>query len=317
MNGREVLARFDRLEFDQESDEGPEGLTTSGGPESDEQAWFRKADEQRRRGLHENALRFYSRALELDRSLLPCWVGQVQMLVLLGEYPEAELWARKSLEQFKGQGDLMAGRAQALARLGDRRQALELADASLRQEGNAAYRWVVRGELLITGKDDIDRHCFDKAVQADRDWLVPLEIALIYLHYDQPSKALLRAGTPSRRARRAPSPGTPRAAASRSWASTDRPRPVTAAARSSLRGTSTPGAGLPRSPTRAGRFQKGCAGSLAEREAIPNTFPNEWGVCLHVLDARQDPQRRGSTAPATSTSFAASRRPTGSTARSG
>lgn len=187
------MARFDRLEFDQESDEGPEGLTTSGGPESDEQAWLRKADDQRRRGLHENALRYYSRALELDRSLLPCWIGQVQMLVLLGEYPEAELWSRKSLEQFKGQGDLMAGRAQALARLGDRRQALELADASLRQEGNAAYRWVVRGELLIAGKDDIDRHCFDKAVPADRDWLVPLEIALIYLHYDQPGKALLRA----------------------------------------------------------------------------------------------------------------------------
>jgi hypothetical protein len=30
-------------------------------------------------------------------------------------------------------------------------------------------------------------------VQADRDWLVPLEIALIYRHYDVPSKAMLRA----------------------------------------------------------------------------------------------------------------------------
>lgn len=189
------MARFDRLEYDEPSEPEGESKGLREGSESagDGETWLLKADDHRRRGFHENALRYYSRALEQDRSLLAGWVGQVQMLVLLGEYPEAELWARKSLELFKSQGDLMAGRAQALARLGDRRQAMELADASLRQEGNAAYRWMVRGELLLMGNDDMDRHCFDKAVQADRDWLVPLETALIYLHYDQPSKALLRA----------------------------------------------------------------------------------------------------------------------------
>jgi len=154
---------------------------------------MRKADEHRRRGLHENSLRYYSRALELDKSLTSGWLGQVQMLVLQGEYPEAELWARKSLEIFKGHGDLMAARAQALARIGDRTQALELADAALRQEGHSAYRWMVRGELLVMARDDVDRHCFDKAVGVDRDWLVPLESALIYLHYEQASKGLLRA----------------------------------------------------------------------------------------------------------------------------
>jgi tetratricopeptide (TPR) repeat protein len=154
---------------------------------------MRKADEHRRRGLHENSLRYYSRALELDRSLVAGWLGQVQMLVLLGEYPEAELWGRKSLELFKNHGDLMAARAQALARIGDRTQAMELADAALRQEGNSAYRWMVRGELLVMGRDEVDRHCFDKAIVLHRDWLVPLESALIYLHYEQPSKGLLRA----------------------------------------------------------------------------------------------------------------------------
>jgi tetratricopeptide (TPR) repeat protein len=188
------LPRFDRLEFDEGHEgSGPEGRTPADEPVRDEDAWLRKADEHRRRGLYDNALRFYSRALELDKSLIGGWLGQVQMLVMLGEYPEAELWARKSLELFKGQGDLMAGRAQGLVRLGDRKQAMELADAALRQEGGSAYRWMVRGELLITGRDDMDRHCFDKAVQTGHDWLVPLEIALTYLHYDQPSKALLRA----------------------------------------------------------------------------------------------------------------------------
>ncbi|MGP0067802.1 MAG: tetratricopeptide repeat protein [Isosphaeraceae bacterium] len=185
------MARFERLEFDDEA----EGLPAASSPEAegDQGEWLRRADDHRRRGLYENALRYYSRALELDRTLLPGWVGQVRMLVLLGEFPEAELWARKALELFKGQGDLMAARAQALARIGDRTVAQELADAAIRQEGNSAYRWMVRGELLISTRDEVDRHCFDKAIEADRDWLVPLEIALIYLHYDQPSKGLLRA----------------------------------------------------------------------------------------------------------------------------
>ena len=190
------MARFDRLEFEQEPEEGaPEVDRPGSRPEAneDQEAWMRKADDHRRRGLHENSLRYYSRALELDKSLIAGWLGQVQMLVLLGEFPEAELSARKSLELFKNHGDLMAARAQALARIGDRSQAMELADAALRQEGNSAYRWMVRGELLVMGRDEVDRHCFDKAIVLERDWLIPLESALIYLHYDQPSKGLLRA----------------------------------------------------------------------------------------------------------------------------
>jgi tetratricopeptide (TPR) repeat protein len=193
MIGRGPLPRFDRLEFDQQPGEGPDGLRPAHEPEPDEKQWLRKADDQRRRGLYENALRYYSRALELDKSLVSGWLGQVQMLIQLGEDTEAELWARKALELFRGQGDLMAGRAQALARIGDRKQALELCDAALKQEGNSAYRWTVRGELMVAARDEVDRHCFDKAVQADPDWLVPLEVALIYLEHGLPSKGHLRA----------------------------------------------------------------------------------------------------------------------------
>jgi tetratricopeptide (TPR) repeat protein len=190
------LPRFDRLEFDQEPELGLPGVDQErDAPEAshDQASWMNQADEQRRRGLHENALRFYSRALERDSSLVTGWLGQVQMLVLLGEYPEAELWARKSLEIFKNHGDLLAARAQALARIGDLTKAMELADAALCQEGDSAYRWMVRGELMVSSRDEVDRHCFDKAVVLKRDWLVPLESALIYLHYEQPSKGLLRA----------------------------------------------------------------------------------------------------------------------------
>ena len=39
------------------------------------------------------ALQLYTRALGQNRAVIPAWVGQVQMLVELGEYHEARLWA--------------------------------------------------------------------------------------------------------------------------------------------------------------------------------------------------------------------------------
>ncbi|MEJ7639084.1 MAG: tetratricopeptide repeat protein [Singulisphaera sp.] len=107
------MPRFDRLEFDEEPGEGSDVLRPAHESGQDERQWLRKADDHRRRGLYENALRYYSRALELDKSLVAGWLGQVQMLLQLGEDAEADLWARKSLELFRGQGDLMAGRASA------------------------------------------------------------------------------------------------------------------------------------------------------------------------------------------------------------
>lgn len=184
--------RFDKLEFPDDSPK-PAAPRTDTPAEFDERHWLSQADQHRRTGNYENALRFYSRALEIDKSLVLAWVGQVQMLVQLGEHPQAELWARKSLEMFPNHTDLLSGRAQALCRLGDLQQAHTLSDAGMLQRGDSPYGWVVRGELMVAGKQTTDRHCFDRAMVVSRDWVVPLEIALVYLHYRYPSKAVQRA----------------------------------------------------------------------------------------------------------------------------
>src|SRR3972149_3812291 len=134
------MTRFNKLEFD---DEQPPGGDAEPGAavRRDDIDWMKRADQHRRGGLYENALKFYSRALELDRARIDGWLGQGQMLGGLGEYPEAELWARKALELFPSHGDLMAGRAQALCRLGDSPRAYESCDGSLKQSGQSAYRW--------------------------------------------------------------------------------------------------------------------------------------------------------------------------------
>ena len=154
--------------------------------------WMRQADESRRRGMFEEALKFYSRAVELDRTLVAGWVGQVRMLVALEEYNEAELWARKALELFRNHGELHAARSQALCRMGDVKNAQVACDAALGQPGQSAYPWIARGDLMLARKDPVEQHCFDKAIQLDPDWLVLVEIAAIYTYYRKHAKALSR-----------------------------------------------------------------------------------------------------------------------------
>jgi len=184
------MGRFDKLEL-KSTEAGAEQVQQHRTARNDP-AWKEQAVEERRSGHYENALRMYSRALEDDKSQVDCWLGQVQMLVMLDEAVEADLWSRKALELFPGNGDLMAGRAQAMRRTGDTPQAMGLSDGSLKGAGQSAYRWMVRGELMAATKRDTDRHCFDKAVQIDHDWLVPLEIAGIYMELGFPSRALER-----------------------------------------------------------------------------------------------------------------------------
>jgi tetratricopeptide (TPR) repeat protein len=191
------MRRFDHLELDSKPRQQtlPEADLIVRNDDHDERYWLKKAIDERRGGLHESALRYYSRALEVDKSLVEGWTGQVQMLIALGEYPEAELWSRKALELFKNNADLLAARSQALCRIGDLKNAQANCDAAIAQPGVSSYPWVARGELMLARKENLDDYCFDKAAQLDSDWLVLVEIGAIYLQYGKPTKALQRTRT--------------------------------------------------------------------------------------------------------------------------
>jgi tetratricopeptide (TPR) repeat protein len=186
------MPRFDRLEIGPGANE-PQHVGQAAAPVDEQFHPAKQADRHRRSGNYENALRFYSRALEADKSFIAGWVGQVEMLIMLDEVPEADLWCRKALEVFPGNGELLAARTRALCRLGDLRQAGAVSDAALAAQGRSALRWMARGEWMVASRQPLDRHCFDKARELDADWLVPLETALIYQHYSFPSQGLARA----------------------------------------------------------------------------------------------------------------------------
>ncbi len=182
------MARFDKLELQPADDLPPEWRQAKREPTD----WLTEADRERRIGQYEAALRYYSRALESDKSLVVGWLGQCQMLVELGEHKEAELWSRKALEMFPNNGELLAAQAQAMCRDGDTEAAVAMCDGAIKQRGQSPYRWLVRGETMLASGLDPSRHCFDKAVQLDADWLIPLEIARIYLYHNQPGHGLTR-----------------------------------------------------------------------------------------------------------------------------
>ncbi|HEY1684720.1 MAG TPA: tetratricopeptide repeat protein [Tepidisphaeraceae bacterium] len=186
--------RFQRLELDGEKKtSSPSQLSGQLNLQSDlhdAAYWMHQADGHRRHGRFEEALRDYSRGVEQDRSVVRGWVGQIQMLIAMEEYPEAELWARKALELFRGHADLSAARAQALCRRGDITQAQAACDAAIGTAGISSYPWTVRGELMLSLRDPVEEYCFDKAVQIDTDWLVLIEIAGIYIFYRRHAKAL-------------------------------------------------------------------------------------------------------------------------------
>src|SRR5256885_12553915 len=114
------MRRFDRLEFEKPQETQIAAQTQQRRQtDHDDRHWMNLADENRRLGLYEASLKYCSRALEVDKSLVAAWVGQGQMLIMLGEFPEAELWSRKALELLKNNAELIARRAQAPCRTGD------------------------------------------------------------------------------------------------------------------------------------------------------------------------------------------------------
>lgn len=171
------MGRFSNLEFDGKQVPGNGPLST-GQEVRDDGHYLRLGDQDHRSARFERALRHYSRALEFNANLQAAWVGQVQMLIELGEFAEANLWADKALEIHRDHPELLSGKAVAWARLGDAKRAIQFTDAALAQRGMAPVVWMARGEALMAAGQANDDHCFERAsMESHQDWFVQLRIA--------------------------------------------------------------------------------------------------------------------------------------------
>lgn len=182
------MGRFSNLEFGEEEPLREEGRAEE---PRDERFYLRLADEHFRTARFERALRYYSRALEFNANAQAAWVGQVQMLVELGEYKEARLWADKALEIHRDHPELLSAKAAAVARSGDARKAVEFSDAAMAQKGTSPAVWLARGETLLASGGDNSEYCFEKAAAQERhEWFVELRIARVCLFWGKLARAL-------------------------------------------------------------------------------------------------------------------------------
>jgi len=139
----------------------------------------------------ELALRAFCKVLEFNPQNVSAWAGQVRMLIELGEYREAKLWADKALERFPNEAELLAAKAVALARSGDVQSALAFSDASIEERGDTPYIWLARGDVLLAREEARADYCFEKALLlAPRDWFIAWLAARIHCFYEQFAVAL-------------------------------------------------------------------------------------------------------------------------------
>lgn len=179
MNGR-----FSRLELGRPEAETQTPTSVRGEQVRGADHYLAEAQRSYRRGDFEPALQLYTRALREDRSRVVAWVGQVQMLVQLGEFAEARLWSDKALELFRNNGELLSGKAQACLRQPDSRAAHVCSDASIQSPGSSPYRWIARGEVMLGTAAPRARDCFEKALaEQGADWFDAIVVARVYLFH--------------------------------------------------------------------------------------------------------------------------------------
>ncbi len=183
------MSRFVNLEFGDES-EGHEREALSGAVK-DEMHFLNGAQQAFASGRFESALRHFSKVLEFNPRNVSAWAGQVRMLIELGEFREAKLWADKALEQFPHDAELLAAKAVALGRAGDLQGALAFSDASIEEHGDSPYIWLARGDVLLARRETRADYCFDKAqLLAPKDWFVAWLAARIRFFHRQFALAL-------------------------------------------------------------------------------------------------------------------------------
>src|SRR4051812_21758706 len=98
MSATTPMSRFVNLELGGESEDQP-GEQRPRSLIKDEAYYFAEARTAFENGNFEQGLRFYSKVLEFNPQNASAWTGQVRMLIELGEFREAKLWADKALER--------------------------------------------------------------------------------------------------------------------------------------------------------------------------------------------------------------------------
>lgn len=155
------MDRFSQLEFDEQK---PGRKRSQGEPIRDADYFHKQALKYWLAGDFELALRNYSRVLEQNNTFFDAWIGQVLMLIELGEYKESLVWADKALELFPEHPELLAVKAMACCRDAKLEKAIAYSDNSIGKDNITPRVWLARAEVMLNRKSPVADNCVSKAV---------------------------------------------------------------------------------------------------------------------------------------------------------
>ena len=160
------MSRFSRLEF-----EGKRTVSSDmkGEPIRDETFFYERATVAWLAGDFETALTNYSRSLEKNSAYYDSWFGQIRMLIELGEYREAKIWADKALELFPEHAELFSAKAVACVRDAEFDKAQAYSDNAVQKQRATWYVWLARAEVLLNRKSRTAESCISSAISISRD----------------------------------------------------------------------------------------------------------------------------------------------------
>ena len=159
-----LMARFDKLEFNPRRDPRPPEPADGDPLARDADHWMNKADQAHSGGLSGSSVAIlFSRGWKWTVRSPAVGLVRCRCWCSWRKFPEADLWSRKGLELFPSNGELKTAAGKPSAAWATSKQAHALCDGALQQTGQSGYRWLVRGEIMITARQDTDRYCFDKA----------------------------------------------------------------------------------------------------------------------------------------------------------
>jgi tetratricopeptide (TPR) repeat protein len=195
------MTRFSNLEFEddhQQEQQSAPGTAAASAHRviTDDVHYIGLGDEKYMLGFFEEALKVYSRALSHNPNNLQGWVGQLRMLLELGELKEARLWSQKSLEIFRDNPDLLSLQGVSYCRLGDKKKAIEFSDAAFAQQGaGSLYMWLARGEVLLALRGKQADFALEKAasMQGFAEWFRLLLVARTYYFHRHYTRAMQKA----------------------------------------------------------------------------------------------------------------------------
>jgi len=175
------MGRFEWLEFDYNKDTHAD-VKESESLKLNAEQFINKAKKAFEMGDYEYAIRYYSKALNLNNYILEAWKGQLLALLCLGQYNDVITWSDHAM-QFIDDPFFTAAKAFALNRMGAHNEALQMTDITLSSTKADWFCWLVRGDVLLSlGNVANAEFCFLKSIEyVPDDWFVYMLIGICYL----------------------------------------------------------------------------------------------------------------------------------------